>query len=42
MLVTIPAKDVGEVKNVYRRECEVVETFDDLHERYIKKELGLV
>lgn len=38
MSVTIATKDVWDVKDVYRRECEVVV---DRNEDYIKGELGI-
>ena len=37
-MVTVETKDVGEVRDVYRRECEVVR---DRNEDYIKGELGI-
>ncbi len=36
MVVIIETKDVGDVKDCYKRECEVVR---DRNEDYIKKEL---
>lgn len=39
MSVTIPTKDVGEVKDVFRRECEVVRGLEDFNEDYIKRDL---
>ncbi len=38
MMVTVATKDVGEVKDCFRRECEVVK---DWNEDYIKRELGI-
>ena len=41
MSVTVPTKDVGDVKDKFRRECEVKKTFEDRNEDYIKFNLGV-
>lgn len=41
MSVTVLTKDVGEVKDVYRRECESVTTDEDRIENSIKFNLGV-
>lgn len=41
MSVTIPTKDVGEVKDVFRRECECVRGLEDFNEDYIKRDFGV-
>lgn len=41
MSVTILTKDVGEVRDVVRRECEVVETFEDRVEEWVKRDMGV-
>jgi len=40
-MVTIPTKDIGEVKDVYRREVEHQWNLEEGCEDYIKKELGI-
>lgn len=40
-IVTIKSKDVGEVRDVIRRECEVVRTFEDRSQDWIKRDLGV-
>lgn len=42
MSVTIFTKDVGDVKDVFRRECDVVCGLEDFNEDYIKNDLGLI
>ena len=38
-MITIKSKDVGEVKDVFRKECEVSQ--EHMHEQdYIKREFG--
>lgn len=39
MSVTITTKDVGDVKDVFRRECECVITDEDRIAKHIKKDL---
>lgn len=39
-MVTIETKDIGDVKDVFRHECEVVETLEDRNEDYIKFNMG--
>lgn len=39
-VVTIPTKDVGEVKDCFRIECGYRKTFEDKCEDYIKRNLG--
>jgi len=41
MMVTVDTKDVGDVKDVYRREVGHVKSLEDGNEDYIKKELGI-
>ena len=41
MSVTVPTKDVGEVKDVYRKECGYVKGLEDRNEEYIKGVLGV-
>lgn len=38
MSVTVQTKDVGEVKNVYKKECEVVRTNEDRIEDWVKRD----
>ena len=40
MMVTVPTKDTGDVKEVYRGGC-YVRSLEDGNEDYIKKELGI-
>ena len=40
-MVTIETKDVGDVKDVYRRECGCGKSLEDRNEEYIKKELRI-
>jgi len=40
-MVWINTKNLGDVKNIYRRECEVVETLEDMNEEYIKLQWGI-
>ena len=40
-MVTIESRDVGEVRDKFRPECEVVRTLEDRNEDYIKSELGI-
>ena len=39
--ITINTKDVGDVKDCFRRECECVKTLEDRNEDYIIKEMGI-
>ncbi len=39
--VTVPTKDVGEVQDVYRKECGHKKSLEDRNEDYIKRELGI-
>lgn len=41
MVITVPTKDVGEVRDVYRKELGSKKTLEDLNEDYIKDDLGL-
>ena len=41
MSVTIQTKDVGDVKDCFRRECDYVKSLEDRNEDYIKKEMGM-
>ena len=40
-MVTVDTKDVGDVKDVYRRESSCVKNLEDRNEDYIKGELGI-
>lgn len=40
-MVEVKTRDVGEVRDKFRRECEVVITLEDRNEDYIKRELCL-
>ena len=41
MTTTIPTKDIGEVRDVYRKEVGYVKTFEEINEKYIKSNLRL-
>ena len=41
MMVTILTKDVGEVRDVYRRECGFKWQLEDGVEKWIKRDLGV-
>lgn len=41
MSVTIFSKDVGEVRDVFRKECECVWGLEDGIEEYRKRDLGV-
>jgi len=40
-MVTVISKDVGEVKDVYKREVEYVKSLEDRNEDYIKLNIGI-
>ena len=40
--MTVFTKDVGEVRDKFMPECEVVKTLEDRNEDYIKSELGIL
>ncbi len=42
MSVTIPTKDVGDVKDVFRRECGFVWGLEDFNQAYIKLNMGIL
>lgn len=39
MSVTVPTKDVGEVKDKYTTQCEEVRGVEDAQQEYIKRSL---
>ena len=41
MKVNVPTKDVGEVKDSFKRGVEFVKTLEDKNEDYIKGEMGI-
>lgn len=41
MSVTIISKDVGDVRDVYRKECECVWQLEDGNEEWIKLNVGI-
>ena len=41
MIVNVPTRDVGAVRDVFRRECEYVRGLENFNEDYIKLELGI-
>ena len=41
-VVTVPTKDIGDVKDTYRKSLECKKTLEDRHEDYIKRELGIL
>jgi hypothetical protein len=40
-MITVATKDVGDVKDKFKRELECVKTLEDRNEDYIKKEMGI-
>ncbi len=40
-MVTVPTKDVGDVKDCFRKECGYVKTLEDRNQDYIKRSLGV-
>ncbi len=41
MSVTVETKDIGKVRDCFRKECECKKTFEDRIEDRIKMELGI-
>ena len=41
MSVTIISKDIGDVRDKFRKECGVVKGLEDFSEEWIKRDLGV-
>jgi len=39
--VTVPTKDVGDVRDIYRDQISYKKSLEDMNEEYIKKELRI-